>query len=64
MMLKCDICGCEFDHTEAGDCDCGMGCGGQNVKCPNCGFDIPVPRELRPKNKSSMLNKIKSSLNI
>lgn len=47
MLLKCDICNCEFDHTNAGKCDCGYECGGAYVKCPECGLDVDVPLELR-----------------
>ena len=47
MLMKCDICNCEFDHTNAGECDCGYECGGASVKCPECGFDVDVPEELR-----------------
>lgn len=47
MLLKCEVCGREFDHTKAGKCDCGYDCGGASVKCPECGFDVDVPEELR-----------------
>ena len=63
--MQCMLCGCKFDLEEASKCECNCafgGCGGQNVKCPNCGFDIPVPRELRPKNNSTIFNKLKSTL--
>lgn len=65
--MQCMLCGCKFDLKEASKCECSCtfgGCGGQNVKCPNCGNDIPVPRELRPKNNDSLLNKIKTSFNL
>ena len=69
MMLKCDICGCEFDHTQSGDCDCGMGCGGQNVKCPQCGLHLILPPELRKikekeENSKSMLDKLAEELGV
>ena len=65
--MQCMLCGCKFDLEEASKCECSCtfgGCGGQNVKCPNCGFDMPVPRELRPKNNSGIMNKLKSSFKI
>ncbi|WP_303235301.1 hypothetical protein [Methanosphaera cuniculi] len=47
MILKCDICGHEFDLENAGCCDCGFGCGGSMVKCPECGLHMDLPEELR-----------------
>lgn len=47
MLIKCDICGCEFDHTNAGRCDCGFGRCGEFIKCPNCGIHIDLPEEIR-----------------
>ncbi|MDD6285478.1 hypothetical protein OTK55_06380 [Methanosphaera sp. Vir-13MRS] len=47
MMMKCDICGCEFDHTKAGHCDCGFDCCGLMLKCPRCGIHIDLPPELK-----------------
>ena len=37
MLLTCEVCKKEFDHTNAGECDCGYDCGGASVKCPECG---------------------------
>ncbi len=47
MLMKCDVCGCEFDSENAGSCDCGFGCGGAMVKCPECGFHVDLPIEIR-----------------
>lgn len=47
LLIKCDICGHEFDHMNAGCCDCGYDCNGANIKCPNCLFDIPAPEEIK-----------------
>ncbi|MDO5822465.1 hypothetical protein [Methanosphaera sp.] len=47
MLLICEVCKKEFDHTNAGECDCGYDCGGASVKCPECGFDVDVPEELK-----------------
>ncbi len=47
MKIKCDICGHEFDHTEADECLCGYGSSGGSVKCPECGFDVDLPDGLR-----------------
>ena len=44
MLLTCEVCKKEFDHTNAGECDCGYDCGGASVKCPECGFDVDVQR--------------------
>ena len=49
-MLQCRLCGCNFDERTVGPCNqkCGFGdCHGTNVLCPNCGHDVPVPKELR-----------------
>lgn len=69
LLLKCDICGTEFDHTEAGDCDCGMGCGGVNVKCPECGIHVILPPELQElkkheKNSKNMLDQLEKELGL
>ena len=47
MLLTCEVCKKEFDHINAGECDCGYDCGGASVKCPECGFDVDVPEELK-----------------
>ncbi len=46
MLIKCDICGHEFDHTEAQTCDCGYDPASANLKCPNCMIDLILPPEL------------------
>ena len=62
-MLECRICGCKFDEQKVDrtQCNCGSDCRGVNVPCPQCGFDVLVPRHLRPKNENSLLSKIKNS---
>ena len=45
MMIKCDICGYEFDYTDALVEDC-VTCGQPRPKCPECKIDIDLPREL------------------
>lgn len=65
--MQCMLCGCKFELEEAAKCECNCafgGCGGKNVKCPNCGNDMPVPLHLRPKDESSLFSKIKSSFNL
>ncbi len=65
-MIQCMLCGCNFDESKVGPCDfrCGFGdCHGANVLCPNCGHDVPVPKELRKDNfdKESFLAKLKKT---
>lgn len=63
-MMQCKLCGCKFDETKVAPCDCACafgGCNGNNVRCPNCGHDMPVPRELR-KNMQTMDKKEATSL--
>ena len=48
--MQCMLCGCKFDLEEASKCECNCafgGCGGQNVKCPNCGKGVLVKRSGR-----------------
>ena len=47
MMCRCKLCGKEFDHEEAEIIDCNCGCGGDNVLCLNCGYEVRLPREYR-----------------
>ncbi|MCD7781659.1 MAG: hypothetical protein LUG89_03060 [Methanosphaera sp.] len=68
MMMKCDICGHEFDHTEGGECDCGYGCAGGSVKCPECGIHVDLPEELqeehiRKKEENSVFARMERKLN-
>ena len=66
-MLQCRLCGHKFDETKVGPCNCSCGfgnCHGSNVLCPNCGFDVPVPKELRKdnnNNKGSFLSKLRKT---
>ncbi|MCD7781293.1 MAG: hypothetical protein LUG89_01125 [Methanosphaera sp.] len=48
-MIECRLCGHNFDENEAEMIDCNCGCGGDNVLCPNCGYEVRLPRENRPK---------------
>ncbi len=68
-MLQCMICGNKFDETKVDRtrvCNCGFDCHGANVPCPNCGFDVFVPKELRKDvdyfDKESFLSKLKNTL--
>ena len=74
-MMQCMICGCKFDETKVEPCGCNCafgGCNGKNVRCPNCGHDMPFPWELRKnlsnnmsaEDKTSFLEKIKKSIKI
>lgn len=67
-MIQCRLCGCKFDETQVKPCGCNCafgGCNGDNVRCPNCGHDIPLPRELKNNIKESreisFIDKIKKS---
>ena len=65
-MIQCMLCGCKFDETKLGPCTCECafgGCGGANVRCPNCGMEIVLPKDKRPKTSDqnkSFLSKLKS----
>lgn len=63
-MLECRICGCKFDvnDIDRSHCNCRFNCGGINAPCPNCGFDVLVPKELRKNNtnEKSVISKIKN----
>ncbi|MGI6605137.1 MAG: hypothetical protein ACOX2S_08960 [bacterium] len=45
--LKCSFCGFSFDREDGrGSCaGCPMNRFCQKVKCPNCGFELAVPRQ-------------------
>ncbi|RAP52043.1 MAG: hypothetical protein BZ138_03710 [Methanosphaera sp. rholeuAM270] len=64
-MLQCMICGHKFDESKVDrtKCSCGHNCHGTNLPCPNCGFDVYVPRELRSGleqfGEESFLSKVK-----
>lgn len=63
-MIQCRLCGHRFDETKIGpcDCDCPFGdCHGANVKCPNCGYDMPISYNESQIKKESFFNKIKQS---
>ena len=40
-MIKCPLCGCEFEENEGGaTCKgCPMSGGCNMIKCPNCGIE-------------------------
>ena len=64
-MLECRICGCKFDvkDVDRSHCDRGFNCGGINAPCPNCGFDVLIPKKFRENEaneKSIVLSKIKN----
>ena len=63
-MIQCKLCGHKFDETTAQPIDCNCGCGGNNVLCPNCGYDMPRPKELKKTNNEnfnfSIMDRIKS----
>jgi len=48
-MLSCRLCGHEFDETKEELLDCTCGCGGDKVLCPNCGYEVRLPNDARPK---------------
>lgn len=55
-MIQCRLCGCKFDETRVKSCACNCafgGCNGNNVRCPNCGHDIPLSGELKNNIKES-----------
>lgn len=45
MLIKCDICGYEFDYEDADLSECACTCGLPRPKCPECGLDILLPPE-------------------
>ena len=45
MQLKCKLCGYEFDSDDAEEADCNCGCGGSLVFCPNCSYEVRLPKE-------------------
>ena len=54
---------------DAGCCDCGYDCGGANIKCPNCMFDIEAPPEIRgdilkQKEERSIFVRLEKELNL
>jgi len=65
-MMQCRLCGCKFDEKTVEPCECHCvfgGCNGANVRCPNCGYDMPLPPELRSKQESnSLFKRIRTSL--
>ncbi len=63
-MLECRICGHKFELEEAdrSHCNCGFNCGGINAPCPNCGFDVLIPKELRKNDSKSVMSRIRSML--
>ncbi|WP_455645786.1 hypothetical protein [Methanosphaera sp.] len=68
-MMQCMLCGCKFDETKVEPCGCNCafgGCNGENVRCPNCGHDMPIPRELKKNltedQQKSLLTRIINSL--
>ena len=48
-MISCKLCGHEFDETKAEELDCNCGCGGNKVLCPNCGYEVRLPRDSMPR---------------
>lgn len=63
--IQCRLCGCRFDPDEAGDCECNCvfgGCNGRNIRCPNCGHDMPRPHS--NKDKTSIIDKLKASIKL
>ena len=67
MIIKCDICGYEFNYKDAKISECGCTCGEPRPKCPECGLDIILPPELELKEeekrqKESLFSKIEKEL--
>ncbi|OED29973.1 hypothetical protein NL43_05335 [Methanosphaera sp. WGK6] len=67
--MQCMLCGCKFDETKVKPCGCNCafgGCNGENVRCPNCGHDMHIPKELRKDltedQQKSLLTRIINSL--
>ncbi len=48
-MIECRLCGCKFDEDKAELLDCNCGCGGNKVMCPNCGYEVRLPRTNQPR---------------
>lgn len=66
-MIQCRICGCKFDEKNVKPCGCSCafgGCHGNNDRCPNCGYDMPRPKEFKKTNNEnfnfSVMDRIKS----
>ncbi|MDD6286008.1 hypothetical protein [Candidatus Methanosphaera massiliense] len=49
MIVECKLCGNKFESSEAEEIECNCGCGGENVLCPNCGYEVRLPRTGMPK---------------
>lgn len=50
ILIKCPLCGKEFEKEEAGKAcaACGKkGCG--LIKCPNCGYEFPLDKTVEVK---------------
>ncbi|MCI5866850.1 MAG: hypothetical protein SOZ23_00420 [Methanosphaera sp.] len=63
--LQCRLCGCRFDPKTVKSCECGCpfgGCHGENIRCPNCGHEVPCKKAMKNNNKKSFMQKIKESL--
>lgn len=63
--IQCRLCGCKFSLKEAKDCECHCvlgGCNGRNIRCPNCGHDMPRPHNKQ--NKTSIIDKLKASIKL
>lgn len=48
-MISCKLCGHEFDENTAEAIDCNCGCGSDKVLCPNCGYEVRLPRKDMPR---------------
>ncbi len=48
-MIECKLCGHKFDENKAELLDCNCGCGGNKVMCPNCGYEVRLPRTDKPR---------------
>ncbi len=45
-IVKCPLCGFEFEKGEAACRNCPLHKSCDMVKCPNCGYDIPTESRL------------------
>ena len=46
--MKCSLCGCRFqvEDAQAACANCPLGSKCRLVRCPNCGFEIPMEPKL------------------
>ena len=60
-MMKCTLCGFKFDEMDRSICECNCGfsgCGGDFLICPECGYHMVAPPEIKKRLKDFVPPKI------